>query len=86
MDPIQPYSHPNGPLFDQHINDNLRRLKLATDVVAEVHRALLDPLDPESQADLLLATEDLADTTLELLLTVRKIVWHESLQEDPDRA
>ena len=79
-------AHPNGPLFDQHIRDNLRRIKLATDVVAEVHKSLLDPLDPESQADLLLATEDLADTTLELLLSVRKVVWNESLVQDPDRA
>ena len=85
MDPLR-QPHPNGPLFDEHLSNNLRRIKLATDVVAEVHRALLDPIDPESQADLLLAVEDLADTTLELLLAGRQVVWHESLQQDPDRA
>jgi hypothetical protein len=85
MDPLR-HPDPNGNLFDEHFANNLRRIKLAADVVAEVHRGLLEPLDPESQADLLLATEDLADTTLDLLIAVRSVVWNESLAQDPDRA
>lgn len=60
--------------FDQ-VRANLRRVKLSTQVVAEVKETLVDPLYPDNKADLLLAVEELAEESIALLLEVREMVW-----------
>lgn len=57
------------------VNANLRQIKLATHVLAEVHAKLINPLDPEEKADLLLASEDLCLLAIELVEDVRELVW-----------
>lgn len=65
--------------YFEQVDINLRRMKLATHVLAEIHTQLVDPLYPEPKADLLLASEDLAETAFEILEAVREIVWKSNL-------
>jgi hypothetical protein len=65
--------------YQENINSNLRKIKLATHVIAEAHANLLEPIFPEDKADLLLATEDLATTAFELMEDVRASIWSENL-------
>lgn len=60
----------------------LRRLELCTYAVQEIHIELDQPQDPDSKADLILATEKLVAETVDLYQTVRAYVW--GLEEDPD--
>jgi hypothetical protein len=60
----------------------LRRLELCTYAVQEIHTELDQPQDPESKADLILATEKLVSETVDLYQTVRVYVWGED--EDPE--
>lgn len=53
----------------------LRRLELCTYAVQEIHTELDQPQDPESKADLILATEKLVSETVDLYQTVRVYVW-----------
>jgi hypothetical protein len=53
----------------------LRRLELCTYAVQEIHMELDAPQDPESKADLILATEKLVSETVDLYQTVRLYVW-----------
>lgn len=53
----------------------LRRLELCTYAVQEIHTELDQPQDPESKADLILATEKLVAETVDLYQTVRVYVW-----------
>lgn len=53
----------------------LRRLELCTYAVSEIHIELDQPQDPESKADLILATEKLVAETVDLYQTVRFYVW-----------
>jgi hypothetical protein len=57
------------------VEANLRRIRLATSVINEVHNQLLDPLYPHSKADLLLQTEALVEASFNLLEDVREVVW-----------
>jgi hypothetical protein len=70
--------------YDQQVRDNLRRIRLCSQVVDQVHRELLDPFHPERRADLLLEAEELASVSFELLANVREIVWHENLKPAPE--
>ena len=65
--------------YFEQVDINLRRMKLATHVLAEIQTQLLDPLYPEPKADLLLASEDLAETAFEILEAVREIVWKSNI-------
>jgi hypothetical protein len=60
----------------------LRRLELCTYAVQEIHIELNQPQDPDSKADLILATEKLVAETVDLYQTVRVYVWGED--EDPE--
>lgn len=57
---------------------NLRRIELCTMVVEEVQRDFATPISTEDKADILIAVEELAQSTLELLLNVRQTVWQDS--------
>lgn len=57
------------------VEANLRRIRLATAVVNEVHDQLIDPLYPHAKADLLLQTEALLESSFALLDDVRELVW-----------
>lgn len=61
--------------FEQQIESNQRKLLLCKMVVDEVNQELLSPLRVEERADLLIATEELAESTMELLMNVREMVW-----------
>jgi t-SNARE complex subunit (syntaxin) len=65
--------------YQENIQANLRKIKLATHVIAEAHANLLEPIFPEDKADLLLATEDLATTAFDLMEDVRASIWSENL-------
>jgi hypothetical protein len=65
--------------YQENIKANLRKIKLATHVIAEAHANLLEPIFPEDKADLLLATEDLATTAFELMEDVRSSIWSSNL-------
>ena len=70
----------NSNDYQENIQSNLRKIKLATHVIAEAHANLLQPIFPEDKADLLLATEDLATTAYELMEDVRASIWDKSLR------
>lgn len=57
------------------VEANLRRLRLATAVINEVHDNLIDPLYPHAKADLLLQSEALLEASFTLLDEVREMVW-----------
>lgn len=61
------------------VEANLRRIRLATAVVNEVHEQLLDPLYPHAKADLLLQTEALLEASFNLMDEVREVVWANQL-------
>jgi hypothetical protein len=62
----------------------LRRLELCTYAVQEIHIELDQPQDPDSKADLILATEKLVAETVDLYQTVRQYVWGLDPDEDED--
>jgi hypothetical protein len=67
------------------VEANLRRIRLATAVVNEVHEQLLDPLYPHAKADLLLQTEALLEASFNLMDEVREVVWSNQLgKPSPD--
>lgn len=63
--------------YEQRVGANVRSIDLAQEVIEDVHRSLLNPLSVDEQADLLIAAEDLAESTFMLLYTVREMVWSE---------
>lgn len=60
----------------------LRRLELCAYAVQEIHEEIEQPDDPESKADILLATEKLVSETLDLYGTVRRYVWGEADEQE----
>lgn len=70
--------------YDKQVSDNLRRIKLCSEVLEQVHQELLDPFNSERRADLLLATEEATSNAFELLASVRDIVWNDSLKPAPE--
>lgn len=77
------YTCPMNSYFDQ-VDDNLRRLKLVTHVLAEVQTQLVDPLYPDAKADLILASEDLAQTAFEILELARDLTWSNNITPPSD--
>jgi hypothetical protein len=83
---LDPYDIPTPDTRDP-IRRALERLTLCQYAVQETHYDLEAPHDPEHKADILLATESLAVEVIDLLDTVRRIVWgsnHEAPSEDDD--
>jgi hypothetical protein len=62
----------------------LRRLDLCTYAVQEIHIELDQPQDPDSKADLILATEKLVAETVDLYQTVREYVWGREEESELD--
>jgi len=67
--------------YHERVETNLRRLKLAHEVIDEVHRQLIDPLFAQERADLLLEAEDVAESSYRLMESVQGIVWNEGLKK-----
>lgn len=69
----------------------LERLSLVRYAVEEVRQDLSLETDPDRRADLLIVTEALSESVLELLLTVRDLAWfvptpqHPAPVSDPER-
>jgi hypothetical protein len=64
--------------YQEAVESNLRKIRLSELVVSEAHSNLVVPIYPEDKADLLIATERLAESAFLLLEQVREIVWEES--------
>jgi hypothetical protein len=64
--------------YQEAVESNLRKIRLSELVVSEAHSNLVVPIYPEDKADLLIATERLAESAFLLLEQVRDIVWEES--------
>ena len=62
----------------------LRRLELCAYAVQEIHLEIDQPQDPESKADLILATEKLVSETVDLYQTVRFYVWGPEPEDDTE--
>ncbi len=54
----------------------IERLVLCALAADEVRATLAVETDPERRADLLLATEDLGETVMQLVVEVRDLVWN----------
>lgn len=67
--------------YHDRVEINLRRLKLAHDVIDEVHKFLVDPLFVQERADLLIASENAAESAYRLMEDVQRIVWNDSLKK-----
>jgi hypothetical protein len=67
--------------YHERVEVNLRRLRLAHDVIDEVHTFLLDPLFPKERADLLIEAENTAESAYKLMESVQEIVWNEELKK-----
>jgi hypothetical protein len=61
--------------YATRVETNLRRIRLAKDVVEEVSKYLLDPMYPDDKADLLIASEELAQSSFYLMEEVQSLVW-----------
>jgi hypothetical protein len=62
----------------------LRRLDLCTYAIQEIHMELDKPQDPDSKADLIIATEKLLGETIDLYQTVKLYVWGAEPEEDDE--
>ena len=67
--------------YSARVETNLRRIRLAKDVVEEVNRFLIDPVYPDDKADLLIAAEELAQSSFYLMEAVQAVVWGEAPQK-----
>jgi hypothetical protein len=67
--------------YHERVEVNLRRLRLAHEVINEVHKQILDPLFPQERADLLIESEDVAESAYRLMETVQHIVWNKELKK-----
>jgi hypothetical protein len=56
----------------------LRRMYATIYTLNRIHEELLDPIDPNGRADLLIAAEDLAVVALALAARTRSIAWQEN--------
>jgi hypothetical protein len=67
--------------YQEAVESNLRKIRLSELVVSEAHSNLVSPIYPEDKADLLIATEKLAESAFMLLEQVREMVWQDSKEE-----
>ncbi len=75
---------PAERLPNNSLDTALRRLDLCTYAVQEIHIELDQPQDPDSKADLILATEKLVAETVDLYQTVREYVWGREEESELD--
>lgn len=74
---------PGERLPQTSLDTALRRLDLCTYAIQEIHTELEQPQDPDSKADLILATEKLVGEIIDLYQTVKVYVWGKP-EEDYD--
>jgi hypothetical protein len=80
------YKH---PLFVEAIARNLQRVSACSHTISIVRDNLVDPVDLEHRADLLIAVEDLVNEVMTLAFDVRAMTWpdkeaHPSYTPDSD--
>jgi hypothetical protein len=80
---LDPYQVPTPDTRDP-LQRALERLELCQYAVQETHYELETPYDPEHKADILLATESLAIEVIDLLDTVRRMVWGRDHEHSPE--
>lgn len=79
----------NHPLFLEAIAYNLQRVSACSHTIAIVREDLVDPVNVERRADLLVAVEDLVNEVMTLAFDVRAMTWpdkeaHPSFTPDSD--
>lgn len=66
---------------DETMALHLRRLFACTNTITITRNELIDPIDVQRRADLLIAAEDLLQEAMALVSTVRVIAWQDSTIE-----
>jgi len=66
---------------DEMVALHLRRLFACSNTITITHSELIDPIDVDRRADLLIAVEDLLNEALSLAHTVRAMAWQDSTIE-----
>jgi len=79
----------NHPLFVEAVARNLQRVTACSHTISIVRDNLVDPVDLERKADLLIAVEDLVNEVMTLAFDVRAMTWpdkeaHPSYTPDSD--
>jgi hypothetical protein len=79
----------NHPLFVEAVARNLQRVTACSHTISIVRDTLVDPVDLEGKADLLIAVEDLVNEVMTLAFDVRAMTWpdkeaHPSYTPDSD--
>lgn len=65
------------------IDSHLRQTRLCVLVIQDILQDLTDPVTPDSRADLLLASEQLALDAIRLVEQARSFAWQEEPAEIP---
>jgi hypothetical protein len=73
---------PGERLPQTSLDTALRRLDLCTYAIQEIHTELEHPQDPDSKADLILATEKLVGEIIDLYQTVKVYVWGQPEEDE----
>lgn len=73
---------PGERLPQTSLDTALRRLDLCTYAIQEIHTELEQPQDPDSKADLILATEKLVGEIIDLYQTVKVYVWGQPEEDE----
>ena len=66
---------------DETMSQHLRRLAACSNTIVITRSELIDPVDVDRRADLLIAAEDLLQEALALTAQVRAIAWQDSTIE-----
>lgn len=72
MQPESPYNH---PLYLEALARNQQRLSACVNTVALVREELVDPINIDRRADLLIVVEDLVNEVMTLAFDVRAMTW-----------
>ena len=66
------YTH---PLYEEVLERNLRRIEACTHTISVVREEMLDPVNVDKRADLLIAAEELINEAMTLAYEARAIAW-----------
>lgn len=69
-------------IHNEYLLHNLKRIEMCAAVVEDLNDDIIDPIDSNGRADLLLATEDLIIEVNQLYKKVYKMVWNAPFNED----
>lgn len=67
-----PYDH---PLYLEALARNLQRISACSHTISITREELVDPINIDRRADLLIAVEDLVNETMTLALEIRAMIW-----------